>query len=112
MSDLILDDDGAVIMSPSGRLLLQVHSATRCAGDVCVVHNPSDHPMRPFPLHWRDDRAMFERICPHGVGHPDPDQVAYWEAILHGDDAWAMGVHGCCASRCCASRCCAAPSDA
>lgn len=33
--------------------------------------------------HWRDDRSFMERICPHGVGHPDPD------------DEHADPIHGC-----------------
>jgi hypothetical protein len=58
-----------------------------------VIHNPSEHYMAEWTLHWRGDRKIFERICPdHGVGHPDPDQFAYWESI--GED-W-QGVHGCC----------------
>ena len=30
----------------------------------------------PVPVsdtHWRYDRNFMERICVHGVGHPDPD---------------------------------------
>ena len=40
--------------------------------------------MRDWPQHFRDDRGIMERICPHGVGHPDPDDY------LAGD-----GMHGC-----------------
>jgi hypothetical protein len=39
--------------------------------------------MKDWPQHYRYDRGMTERICPHGVGHPDPD------------DRTANGVHGC-----------------
>jgi hypothetical protein len=71
---------------------LAVHRAGLCEG-FCPIHNPSDHSMRDFPTHWRDDRGIMERICPHGVGHPDPDDLAHQRAAL-GDRA-DSGVHGC-----------------
>ena len=38
---------------------------------------------------------MFERICEHGIGHPDPDQVSYWQRW--GKEALAIhGCDGCC----------------
>ena len=43
----------------------------------CCIHNPSSHIMISFPLHWRDDIKAMERICPHGLCHPDPDHIAY-----------------------------------
>jgi hypothetical protein len=83
---------------PDGTLLRGVHSRLKCAGRPCVVHNPSDHHMRDLPLHWRDDRRMFERICRHGIGHPDPDALAFQLSLPTGDDGW--GVHGCCGICC------------
>lgn len=58
-----------------------VHPLSACADQVvCVIHRPSEHHMRRWPLLWRSDRypGLFERICPHGVGHPDPDQFEHW----------------------------------
>lgn len=78
-----------------GVVLSGVHTADRCEGRPCVIHAPSDHALRPWPLHWRDDRGMFERLCPHGIGHPDPDQVARWRELLEPEDAAAEAVHGC-----------------
>lgn len=60
-----------------------VHDPIGCEGRPCVIHHPSDHHMRSWPLHWRDDRYLMERICEHGVGHPDPD------------DRNTDGIHGC-----------------
>lgn len=71
--------------------LERVHSERLCMGRACVIHDPSPHHMRDLPLHWRNDRAIFERICDHGVGHPDPDQYTYWE---ESGQTW-QGVHGC-----------------
>jgi hypothetical protein len=48
--------------------------------------------MRDWNLHWRGDRGLFERICRHGVGHPDPDQYEYWHLTFQE----YMSVHGCC----------------
>ena len=72
-------------------VLLNVHPRTACAGEHCVLHNPSDHALRDAPLNWRGDRNLMERTCPHGIGHPDPDSVAYLETVgIEG-----AGVHGC-----------------
>lgn len=57
----------------------------------CVIHHRTGHHMAHWQLHWRGDRGIFERICPHGIGHPDPDQYPYWRAT---DQMWQT-VHGC-----------------
>jgi hypothetical protein len=54
-----------------------VHNKKNCKGRHCCIHNPSDHHMKDWPLHWRDDRNLMERICPHGIGHPDPDDLNF-----------------------------------
>ena len=60
-----------------------VHDRADCSG-YCPIHWPSDHHMRDWPTNWRSDWGAFmERICPHGIGHPDPD------------DKNADPVHGC-----------------
>ena len=74
----------------TGQKLVNVHDRSECKGP-CCIHSPSEHHMKDFPLHWRDDRGFFERICKCGVGHPDPDEVAYHKQ--HGND---ISVHGCC----------------
>lgn len=66
----------------NGQFLENVHSVRSCTGPPCVIHSPSDHHMRDWPLYWRNDASKFERICPHGIGHPDPDDLG-------------PGVHGC-----------------
>jgi hypothetical protein len=38
--------------------------------------------MKDWHTHWRDDRKLMERICPHGVGHPDPDDLAYKKTVF------------------------------
>lgn len=77
-------------------VLTNVHDPGKCAGEHCVVHNPSNHHMKDLPLHWRNDRGIFERICTHGIGHPDPDQHDYWRMLGLEHE----GIHGC--DGCCA----------
>lgn len=72
-----------------------LHNLTACEGEWCVIHNPSDHRMKDWPINIRTESALAERICPHGVGHPDPDSLA-WIARAFGQEyANAYGVHGC-----------------
>jgi hypothetical protein len=90
-----------VKVTPAG---LVIHNASMCKGQPCPFHKPSHHHMVNWPINVRLDRgALCERICPHGVGHPDPDSLAYFarrqQAGFRGDN----GVHGCCG-------CCASPS--
>jgi hypothetical protein len=79
----------------AGVTLNNVHPSAACFGRSCTIHSPSDHSMRKFPLHWRDDRGIFERICVHGIGHPDPDQFEYWR-IMHQEYERVHGCDGCC----------------
>jgi hypothetical protein len=73
----------------SDQVLINVHSKKVCKGEYCCIHNPSSHHMADWPQVWRRDRAIMERTCEHGVGHPDPDQVME-------DDCWVHGCDGCC----------------
>jgi hypothetical protein len=72
-------------------ITLVVHESDMCIGEYCTIHNKSDHSMRSFPQQWRGDRGIMERICPHGIGHPDPDSP--WPAESY---EWVHGCDGCC----------------
>ena len=79
--------------------LMQVHAEAVCVGPHCCIHNPSDHPLNTAPLSWRN-RAMV-RVCPHGVEHPDPDDLAHkrralgeWMSMMH--DWESHHCDGCC----------------
>lgn len=79
---------------------LKVHTKADCKGEHCVIHNPSTHCMSNFPTHWRADRYLMERICPHGVGHPDPDDLAFKAIMFGGTDSGKKSlryesIHGC-----------------
>ena len=66
---------------------LWAHSKAVCKNPPCPIHSPSNHHMASWPQNWRSDTLVMERICPHGVGHPDPDQKN--GSKVHGCD-------GCC----------------
>jgi hypothetical protein len=38
-----------------------------------------------------DRHNLMERVCPHGIGHPDPDSMEWLHRIGVPDD----GVHAC-----------------
>lgn len=77
----------------NGSLKLKfVHDSSLCVGRPCTVHNKTDHTMRAFQQWWRSDRRIMERICPHGVGHPDPDDFKIFQGVDNGDHA----CDGCC----------------
>jgi hypothetical protein len=76
-------------------IVLETHPESRCAGDVCCIHNPSDHHMRDWQQLWRGDRGIVERLCAHGIGHPDPDDLR-----VRRDPAERVhGCDGCCVAR-------------
>lgn len=61
---------------------LVTHKLAQCKGEWCVLHNPSRHKMREWPIFIRTDRGgLAERVCEHGIGHPDPDSVAYYKRL-------------------------------
>lgn len=84
----------------TGDRLRSVHSPFDCVGRPCVIHEPSNHHMLAWPTNWRDGGALdikpphMERVCQHGVGHPDPDDMSYWAS--KGEDIGGHGCDGCC----------------
>jgi len=68
----------------------RVHDASKCKGQRCVFHNPSEHRMSSWRMILRET-GLVERACMHGVGHPDPDSVDYFNRM-----GWkGYDVHGC-----------------
>ena len=75
-------------------MLTRVHSRSACTGRNCWIHNPSESPLSDRQVVWRADKRIAERICTHGIGHPDPDDVEYNRTI--GRDTSVHGCDGCC----------------
>jgi hypothetical protein len=84
-----------VIGTGTGQIM-QLHPARECLSP-CPVHSPSTHPLAGAALHWRSDRRMWERICEHGVGHPDPDDLGYKRQTMMPAvyRMYAFETHGC-----------------
>jgi NTP pyrophosphatase (non-canonical NTP hydrolase) len=84
----------------SDYVLSYAHSEFRCAHrSMCPIHKLTDHPMRSFPQHWRADRGLMERTCPHGIGHPDPDAWEYYlevGGLARVVSEFTHGCDGCC----------------
>lgn len=76
---------------PGDQILVNVHPQDKCEGRHCVLHNPSEHHMRDWPTLWRADLGIMERTCQHGIGHPDPDDLAFHLTLGHD---W-LSVHSC-----------------
>lgn len=79
--------------------LINVHQPFQCEHRGCAIHNhPSDHPLKDAELNWREDRNILERICSHGIGHPDYDSAQYLISMgqehenIHGCDGCCGGI--------------------
>jgi hypothetical protein len=57
---------------------IQVHPGDQCAGEYCVIHNPSDHPYRDLPLTMNERGVMF-RIGEDKLYIVDPDSAAFFD---------------------------------
>lgn len=66
---------------------MYTHKLRDCRGEFCTIHRNSPHHMVKWPQNWRDDRYIMERICPHEIGHPDPDDPKTQDP--------SEAVHGC-----------------
>ena len=74
--------------------LMPIHSKDVCSG-ACPFHAPSDHVMKKWPTLVRAS-GLVERLCQHGVGHPDPDSVRWMDEHSYPGSRGTWGVHGCC----------------
>jgi hypothetical protein len=76
--------------------IMRTHPESACESNrYCCIHKPSSHPLNNQPLMWRSDRRLMERLCTHGVGHPDPDDLRFKSEMMPVDIVEAIGIHGC-----------------
>lgn len=75
-----------------------VHKRTvNCDVDGCAIHNPSYHPLSDAKQYMRADKSwLIERICEHGIGHPDPDSASFIAKQEGNGSIWVHGCDGCC----------------
>lgn len=100
--NVVLSASGPVFGEQLGEVTLRVHSRKLCEGRFCCIHNPSQHHMVTWPMNWRSDRGIMERLCIHGIGHIDPDDADYRKS--RDGDNYDSGVHGC-------DGCCVKPKE-
>lgn len=102
-----LDASTYDLVEIEGGKILRTHPASSCLMDECVIHNPSDHPLRVAPMIWSAHMRLVFRRCTHDVLHPDPDSLAFAHTValintLAGEPALRYdGWHPCCDARCC-----------
>lgn len=87
MSDKIFE---RVVLSSDQ--IIMAHSKKDCKPP-CALHSPSSHPMITWKLVYREDIGLLERVCEHGIGHPDPDSVKFLIEQMGMDES--ITVHGC-----------------
>ena len=88
--------------TPAESLFFDEHTGIRwhtddlCEDQICVIHNPSNHALRTWPMVLRE-HTLIERQCTHGIGHPDPDSYRALNRINYGDEEidFGFGIHGC-----------------
>lgn len=88
------DPDGYWTYIDGMGMLISTHSIEQCQDRDygCAIHNnPSDHPLADAPMIWRDDTNILERVCEHGIGHPDYDSALYNEE----QGKAHLNIHGC-----------------
>lgn len=91
------DIDEGEWVNAAGVRVAFLHQPDNCEGQPCVAHNPTPHSMSDWPMNLRET-ALIERLCSHGVGHPDPDSVWFFDS----KGFFGFDVHGCCG--CCHAR--------
>lgn len=94
-----MSKEAGITMVVNGALV-DVHSPRLCEGQPfgCWVHSPLEWALSSAPVRWREDRGFAERICQHGIGHPDlQDSLYNWD--VHRRDVSVHGCDGCCYPR-------------
>lgn len=85
------------LVAVANGILRGVHRPSACSGQPwgCWIHHPFPHRLDHAPVRWREDNETAERVCDHGIGHPDPQDAAYWWNA-HNRDVTVHGCDGCC----------------
>ncbi len=97
---LLERDKNGDLRSLDGVYVLTTHTINEGCAYGCVIHNPDRNAVENvehWQYNWRTDRGIMERICEHGVGHPDSDSARFLDGIGQS----YQNIHGCdgCCSR-------------
>ena len=93
-------ENGWWIVGGDGYQLANTHQPESCAGRLCDVHDRrGPEPFASWPLNWRDDRGVFEVICPCSIGHPSPAEITCLMAAAPFTFRYLL-YHGCCGAHC------------
>ena len=84
------EEDWYDLISLPGNVFLRTHTETVCEGQVCCVHNPSDHHMASWDQFWDARFGIMMRVCDHDIVHPDPDDL-----VVRTRDWANMPSHSC-----------------
>jgi hypothetical protein len=97
LEEAFLNQAEPVLGRQVGERTILIHNTGQCKGEGCAFHNPSDHHMIDWSMNYRWETGVLERFCPHGVGHPDPDDTA-WHVSQGRTWTSIHGCDGCCSS--------------
>jgi len=56
--------------------LRNVYDPSRCEGEPCPIHHPSQHKMLTREQAYDPATRTMHRLCEHDIPHPDPDDPA------------------------------------
>lgn len=85
-----------VKLENSDMVLKNVHAQGKCRGSYCTIHWRSDHHMRSWPQVFNPMVIAMERVCEHGIGHTDPDEINNDVVVRFEHDS---KCDGCCVPR-------------
>lgn len=63
------------------RVVIYAHKKDRCIGNVCPLHQRTDHPLRWCPQYWDSINKRLTRLCLHNTHHLDPDDLFTIETL-------------------------------
>jgi len=77
-------------------LKIQTHHSRDCKGENCSIHNPSSHKLDKARQVWDDENKLMQRVCEHGLKHPDFDDVKFNKDAKSNANYGKHNCDGCC----------------
>ncbi len=73
-----------------GRKVVNVHEPEDCAGEYCVIHNPSDHAYRDLPLTMNQQGVMIRISKDPTTLIVDPDSANFFGIHILRNSAYCL----------------------